>query len=958
MTHIKSLKIHGFKSFAKSTELIFDKDLSIVVGANGSGKSNLTEAICFVLGRLSAKSLRAKKSANLIYNGGKNQKSSDEAKVEMILDNSSKTFPLEDNEISIERIVRRDGNSIYRINGKNKTRQEMQELLGYANIDPKGFNIVLQEEITQFIEMHPEDRRKIIEEVAGISIYEERKEKSQHELDKTDEKLMEVSIILNQRRAYLKNLEEEKIEALKYKKHEENVKKCKATIIKKDIEEKEKELKGIEKEIETRSNGIDSKNKEIRKINEDIEKLKSEIHGINDHIRESAGVHQENLNNEIIELKQDLASSSVRKESFQNKIDESNRRKEQLENSIKEYEKEIEELIKAKPKKQNKVFENIEEKKREFEEIEKSRAEFYKTKQKYHESKNKLLSKKEILQRINNQSEFFMSQIEASSSRLSELTEDLDEVNEKICELKEKHKKSTEELEKLQKETIEIGKNIHGNELEIIRQQKIKQDIMKIDICPMCKTKLTEEHIGHVTSEADRISEEMEKVKEKLEGNIKNINKNISELRREAEENYELMKKKEYDFENIGNILSQREQVKKLEEEKEDLLSKIEEIEKEFLRHERLLEKFGNIEERYDELRVKIQEMEEIPEDDRDTKLSMQKLELEKTKNEIKRIIREQEESEASLEDISKNLEGKNSILKEKEEKNKILKEKFQKLYEKRTEIYDKINNSEKDIIRIEGEIRQEEEISNNLKVNKARINADIEISSSEFKDYDGLELLKGSREAIQERLKSSYDALMRIGNVNMRALEVYEDIKRQYDEVDEKVNKLNEEKQEIINIIAEIDKKKKKTFLKVFNTINERFTNNFSKLIYNKGPAFLALENEEEPFSAGIDVNVRIAKGKYLDINSLSGGERTLAALSLIFAIQEYRPHYFYIFDEIDAALDKRNSEKLGQLISNSIGKAQYVIISHNDNIISEAKTLYGVTMHEGVSKVLSLKV
>ena len=191
-----------------------------------------------------------------------------------------------------------------------------------------------------------------------------------------------------------------------------------------------------------------------------------------------------------------------------------------------------------------------------------------------------------------------------------------------------------------------------------------------------------------------------------------------------------------------------------------------------------------------------------------------------------------------------------------------------------------------------------------------------------------------------------------------MRALEVYEGIKKQYDEVELKVNKLNEEKQEIINIVAEIDKKKKKTFLKVFHVINERFTNNFSKLIQNKGPAFLTLENEENPFEAGIDVNVRIAKGKYLDINSLSGGERTLAALSLIFAIQEYRPHYFYIFDEIDAALDKRNSEKLGQLISNSIGKAQYVIISHNDNIISEAKTLYGVTMQEGVSKVLSLKV
>ncbi len=191
-----------------------------------------------------------------------------------------------------------------------------------------------------------------------------------------------------------------------------------------------------------------------------------------------------------------------------------------------------------------------------------------------------------------------------------------------------------------------------------------------------------------------------------------------------------------------------------------------------------------------------------------------------------------------------------------------------------------------------------------------------------------------------------------------MRALEVYEDVRKQYEEVDEKTKKLETEKQEILNIIAEIDKKKKKTFLKMFTTINERFTNNFSKLIFNKGPAFLRLENEEDPFAGGIDVDVKIAKGKYLDINSLSGGERTLAALALIFAIQEYKPHYFYIFDEIDAALDKRNSEKLSSLIVNSIGKAQYIIISHNDPVISEAKTLYGVTMQEGVSKILSLKI
>lgn len=955
-------EIIELEEFESNEEWVYDlcieKDHNFIANNFFIHNSNVTEAMCFVLGRLSAKSMRAKKSANLIYTGGKNQKSSDEAKVEMIFDNSLKTFPLEDNEIRIERAVKHDGNSAYKINGKLKTRQEIQELLGYANIDSKGFNIILQEEITQFIEMHPEDRRKIIEEIAGIRIYEERKEKSQNELARTEEKLKEVSIILGQRKAYLKNLEEEKAEALKYKKHEENIRKCEATLIKKNIEEKEKELKDIEKEIESRSEIIDAKEKEMQKINESIEKLKSEIQNINNHIKESAGIHQENLNNEVMELKQQVVSLGVRKENFQSKIEENKKRKEQLDSSIKDYEREIEELKKSKPKKESRISENIEEKKKELDEIEKARAEFYKTKQRYADIKNKLSNKREIVQRINNQSEFFLNQIESLSSKLSELTEDAYGVSKKLEDSKIRYEKSIEDIEISRNKAVEIEKEISKSEIEIIRQQKIKHDISKIDICPLCKTKLTDEHIGHVVEDAERIAEEHETAREKLNENLKKTKQEISALKHESESFSELIKIKEHDISNINSILMQREHLRKLDEDKEGASKELKELEKESERYENLLKKFWNIEERHDDLRIKIQELNDIPEDNKDARLSLQKLELEKTKNEIKRILREQDGIEASLEEISNELDEKDSILKEKEEQSIILKEKFQELYNKKTEVYDGINNSEKEIIRIEGGIRQDEEIANNFKVNRARANADIEIFSSEFKQYEGIELIKGSKEIIQERLKSSQEALARVGNVNMRALEVYEEIKKQYDEVEGKVNKLNEEKQEIISIIAEIDKKKKKTFMKEFDTINEKFKNNFSRLINNKGPAFLTIENEDDPFAAGVDINVRIAKGKYLDISSLSGGERTLAALALIFAIQEHKPHYFYIFDEIDAALDKRNSERLGQLISNSLGKAQYVVISHNDYILSEAKTLYGITMQEGVSKVLSLKI
>jgi len=144
---------------------------------------------------------------------------------------------------------------------------------------------------------------------------------------------------------------------------------------------------------------------------------------------------------------------------------------------------------------------------------------------------------------------------------------------------------------------------------------------------------------------------------------------------------------------------------------------------------------------------------------------------------------------------------------------------------------------------------------------------------------------------------------------------------------------------------------------LKTLNSLNEIFARNFSQ-ISTKGKVSLELENPKEPFEAGVSILVKTGHGKYLDVTSLSGGEQTLVAISLIFAIQELSPYYFYILDEIDAALDKRNSERLASLLHKYMQKGQYIVISHNDEIISNATNIYGVSMHDGISKVISLKV
>ena len=164
-------------------------------------------------------------------------------------------------------------------------------------------------------------------------------------------------------------------------------------------------------------------------------------------------------------------------------------------------------------------------------------------------------------------------------------------------------------------------------------------------------------------------------------------------------------------------------------------------------------------------------------------------------------------------------------------------------------------------------------------------------------------------------------------------------------------------EKEGVLKIIHEIDIKKKKTFVRTLNELNEIFTRNFS-MLSEKSQVSLGLENRKNPFDGGVEVIVKTGHGKYFDVRSLSGGEQTLVALSLIFAIQELKPYPFYILDEIDAALDKRNSGRLAGLLQKYMKQGQYIVITHNDEIITNATNLYGISMHDGISKIISLKV
>lgn len=954
MPYIKKLVFDGFKSFAQEVEIPFEHGMNVIVGPNGSGKSNVVDGICFVLGRLSMKSIRADKSTGLIFSGSKTKKAASEASVKLVFDNSDNGFSIEDREIIIERIVRENGQGIYKINSEIKTRQEIIEMLASAGIDPHGFNIVLQGEISSFAQMHPEERRKVIEEVAGISVYEARKEKSLHELDKTDEKLREVGAILRERTSYLKNLEEERQEALKYKNAEEILKRCKASLIHKDLEEKKKEIADLSRNLEQEQKVKEKIRAGLENLQQEIKSMEDKINEINEHIQTSSGIEQEKLHEDITNLKASLAGLTVRKENLENRLAEIIRRRDELTKSIQDYEKEIEELKKKSPivaKKQ----EELRKKKEEFSRIEEKRKKLYSMEHELASLRERIKDKQRSIERIKNESDLTIKHIELLSKGVSEHSFDACKSN--ITKIQEDIAGLRKGIDGISGSRLEYEKSISVFFAEIKRLEKIKQDVAKLDICPLCQSKISESHIEHVISDSDGKIKTFEKEIENASKNIEILENQKIDALSKIHGFEELLQGKQAELLKLQNIDSKKDYLKKLVADQASADKDIVDWEKKKKTYEAEIRTIEEVEESYDKIMLEIQEISAMNEGNVDTSIMYKERELDNIKNIIKRSLKDEENIIRDRDNVAGELSAKTEILAKREKEDEELARKFRKLFDDRFKIQQEMHEKNNSLIVIQQDLRSSEDKINNFKIEKARHDAELESLQIEFQQYNGIELLQGSRDHLKERLQKSEYIMAGVGSVNLRALEVYDTVKQEYDAVQERVKKLEEEKVQIIKVIEEIDRKKKRTFTKTLEDINVIFTRNFMQLSI-KGEAFLEAENNEDPFSAGLNIIIKVGKGKYFDVTSLSGGEQTLVALSLIFAIQEYKPYSFYLFDEIDAALDKRNSEKLAALVKRYIKSGQYIIITHNDAIITEASTLYGVTMQEGISKVVSLKL
>jgi chromosome segregation protein len=205
--YLKHLTISGFKSFAKKSELDFSAPITSIVGPNGSGKSNVAESFRFVLGEQSSKGMRAKKGADLIFNGSDSVSRGNRASVSIVLDNTKRVFPVDFDEILLERTVHRDGQNEYQINGSKVRLKDVQELLSAANIGPTGHHIISQGEADRILSANAKERREMVEDALGLKVFQYKKNEAEKKLKKTEDNIEKVQQLRREVAPHLKFLE-------------------------------------------------------------------------------------------------------------------------------------------------------------------------------------------------------------------------------------------------------------------------------------------------------------------------------------------------------------------------------------------------------------------------------------------------------------------------------------------------------------------------------------------------------------------------------------------------------------------------------------------------------------------------------------------------------------------------------------------------------------------------------
>lgn len=976
--YLKEIEVSGFKSFADKLNIKLDNNITCIVGPNGSGKSNVVDAVRWVLGEQSVKSLRGDGGmSDVIFSGSKSRGASNVASVSLIFDNSDHYLPIKFDEVCIKRRIYRTGENEYFLNGEKCRLKDITDLFVDSGIGKTSFNIISQGEVMRILSTSPYDRRIIFEEAASVVKYKKRKDEALRKLDRTSQNMERVEDIITELENQVGPLKEQSKKAREYLDAKEKLQQVEVGLLAYEITELnidatkgQKRYEEIEKELLSKSSTTSTSGAEIDTKKLELLKLESIYKQENERLLTLTG-EVEKLNGEKKMLQERSKYSSTDARVHDN-ILLLKEKKSTLETELFDMEKQLENdkfIESNKTEELRKIEENLTSSSKRRED---NLREYNTKSREYLEIKNKisilesdienggglpasvksvlnnprLLGLHDTLSNLINTDEKFVKALEIAlaSSKNSIVVENENSAKNAINYLKEQRlgratffpinviKPRFVDLETLNILKIEEGfidtfENLvkYDNKYDSIIRNQLGNIIVAIDIDSANRiARKINNRYRIVTLDGDIIN-----VGGSITGGSIQTNKSAISKKQELE----ILKKKKTELKSaileINNSLEEFDKTRKTSEE-------------EFLLKTRELAEAKEV------FRTHVQNITSIK-----TNLEEVTKELNSLENVVDGVLSKEEEKLI------------NSFKEKLNEKNEVVRtlEKLELQKEKLSLIIEELEGKQK--LEVSG-IRKLEQESKDLEIflNKVNMKLDhhLEVLNEEYsmtyerakKEYQ----LDVELEEAREKVSIYKTVLKKIGMVNLDSIEEYEKVNERYEFLTKQKEDLIHAKESLYEIISEMDEVMKEEFVKTFEEVRIEFKEVFKKL-FGGGQADLKLTDPDNVLETGVEIIASPPGKKLTTITLLSGGEKTLTAISLLFAILNVRTVPFCLFDEVEAALDEANVDNFGKYLDSYKDKTQFLLITHKKRTMEYAKNLYGITMQEsGVSKLVSVQL
>lgn len=975
--YLKEIKAYGFKSFADKINIELCPNLNGIVGPNGSGKSNIVDAVRWVLGEQSIKSLRGDNSTDIIFSGSKSRTPLNSATVCLVFDNTTRSLPIDFNEVSIKRTLYRTGENEYYINNERVRLKDITDLLIDSGGSKESFNIISQGKIDEIVLAKPNERRIIIEEAAGVLKYKKRKEEALRKLDRTNNNINRVNDIISELETNLNPLKEQAKDAKIYLEVKEKLKNVEVALITKDIENlnyeyqttKEK-IASLTDEITETSNNNITYDIDILKQKDNLKEIENEINQKQSkYVDLTRSLEQKDADYRLLLERRKYATDEDKIYDKILKLKENNlitkTKLNEEENNLKILEDEI-----------NTINTNLQ----------KQITEYQQTKEKHENIKNILANLEKEQININ----YKINYLEESINNNNTLPPSIKTIlnNKKIegvhntignlIKVKDEYSLAINtallaSINYLVVDNTNIAKYLikYLKENNLGRTTFYPLEVIKPRYIPNNIVSALEQQPGfiNVASSLVEYNNIYDNIIKNLLGNVIVVDniENATNIAKYLNNAYKIVTL-DSQLINVGgsltggssiktsNVIKEKHELAKLKHEQEINNNKIEEFTYNLrltddnlaTLEEKIYNQRNNLASLDNNKKIKLENINNLNSNYQNSYRELQDLEAITTSNtnyQEKLLMDEYYQIKNEVNDIESKLE------KLKANKNRI-EENIQELEQTNRHSMQYISKKEKELNSLEININRIEVRLDHLLLN---LSEDYNMTYEYAKENYILEI---EEDIAREEVKKLKDKIRNIGNVNLGAIDEYERVNTRYEFLNKQKQDLENAEKTLLEIIKEMDEVMINKFKETFETVKEEFKNVFREL-FKGGKAELILTEPDNLLETGIDIKAEPPGKKLQNISLLSGGEKTFTAISLLFAILNVRPVPFCLLDEVEAALDDANVEAFCKYLDKYRNQTQFILITHKKKTMEYIDLLYGITMQEsGVSKLVSVKL